>query len=132
MSMWRERQVGENDWTGVPRFAALLLEPRGHTRHRQRPDDPIARLVHLVGAQAAAFERGRWPAGPPTLGAMGLRVDNPGTVSLSGEIFIKKLRSGESKMTSRNFRTLVVSQFNGASKPVPFDCLAIASMLLPY
>lgn len=132
MSLWRERQVGDDEWKGVPRFAALLLDPSSRTLQRQRPDDPIARLVDLVGAQAAYFESGRWPEGPPSLGEMGRRVDSSATVDIVGEVFIKKLRNSNLRMTGRNFRTLVVSQFKGGSKPVPFDPLAMASMLSPY
>lgn len=132
MSMWRERQVGDDEWKGLPRFTALLLEPRSHALQRQRPDDPIARLVDLVGSQAAYFESARWPAGPPSLIEMGRRVDASGDVDGLGEVFIKKLRSGDMNMTGRNFRTLVVSQFKGASKQLTFDPLAMASMLSPY
>lgn len=132
MSMWRERQVGDDEWRGLPRFAALLLDPSSQTLLRQRPDDPISRLVDLVGAQAAYFEDGRWPGSPPSLSEMGRRVDSSDTVDAVGKVFIKKLRGGESRMTDRNFRTLVVSQFKGASKLPSFELLAMASMLSPY
>lgn len=132
MSMWRERQVGDDEWKGLPRFAPLLLEPCCRAQQRYRPDDPIARLVDMVGAVADCFENARWPEVPPSLDDMGRRVDASRKVDQLGRTFIKKLRSGHTRMTGRNFRTLVVSQFEGANKPVTFDSLALASMLLPY
>ena len=132
MTMWRERQVNDEAWTGIPRFAVLLLDPNTKGQKRQRPDDPIARLVDLVGTMAASLESGCWPDSQPSLGEMGSRVDRSNLVDLTGERFIKKIRSGELPMTDRNFRTLVVSQLKGVIKPVPFDPLALASMLIPY
>ena len=132
MSIWRERQVADYQWYGISRFGALLLNPPQTSKQRLNHTDPIPRLVSLIGAQASVLETGRWPEREPTLAELGRRVDASGLVDMDGATFIRKLKAGQKRLTSYNFRLLVRTQFVGANASLSFEPLALASMHLPY
>jgi hypothetical protein len=132
MSIWRERQVTDCQWRGISRFGSLLLDPPLALKQRLDQTDPIARLVSLIGVQASILETGRWPEREPTVAEMGRRVDASGLVHMDGAAFIGKLKAGQKRLTSYNFRLLVRAQLAGANASPTFEPLALASMLLPY
>lgn len=132
ISRWDSRSVCIDAFNGLPRFAALLLDPEmSRQRTRFRPDDPIARLVDFVGAVGHRSRTGSWPVKPLSIEAMGAQAELSGVVAGSGARFVRGLRGGKHPMTRAAFHLLVRSQLTTGR----IDMVALQAMedsLEPY
>lgn len=110
IAQWNNRFSCFDIFNGLPRFAALLVEPERSERKRLRPNDPIARFVDFVGAVGHRARTGSWPVNPPSIDAMGVQAELSGVVAGNGARFIRGLRSGKHPMTRAAFHLLIRSQ----------------------
>lgn len=107
---------GEDPMTELPGFDVLLSDPSPTTGERLRPDDPISRLVDLVGAVGERARTGRWPSSAPSIGIMGRRAEESGAVEGSGVRYIRSLRSGKRPLTGTALGQLVRTQLGPAQR----------------
>lgn len=107
------RQLASLDaMAGLPRVAVLLTPPEPEFRQRYRPNDPIARLVDLLGAIGHRARTGSWPQEVPSIAEMGARVELSGAKAGDGARFVRGLRSGKHPMTRSAFRALIHAQLS--------------------
>lgn len=107
------RQLASLDaMAGQPRVAVLLTPPEPQLRQRYQPNDPIARLVDLLGAIGHRVRTGSWPKEIPSIAEMGSRVELSGAKAGDGARYVRGLRSGKHPMTRSAFRALIHSQLS--------------------
>lgn len=126
----RTRAVYDKDpMTELPGFEVLLSEPAPTAGQRLRPDDPISRLVDLVGAVGERAQTGRWPNSAPSIGIMGRRAEGSGAIEGSGVRYIRSLRSGKRPMTGTALGQLVRTQLGPARRLDQQEARAVANRL---
>lgn len=125
------RVQGFDTFDGLPRFATLLIDPEAGAPQRLKPNDPIARLVDLVGAAGYRHRKGCWPETPQTIAELGIQTECSGAVGGEGSRFIRALRSGKSPMTRSSFHNLVSSQIS-EGKVDPELVKAVECRMEPY
>ncbi|MFV7453446.1 hypothetical protein ACNPMX_01405 [Stenotrophomonas maltophilia] len=90
-------------FAGLPRFAVLLAPPAPANRRRHSPADPVARLVHFIGAFGYFSREGSLPERPLSIEEMGAQVDLSGIRLGEGDRFLRSLRSGKAPLSRKAY-----------------------------
>lgn len=116
----------------LPGFDALLSEPGPTPGERLRPNDPISRLVDVVGAVGERARKGRWPSVALSIGTMGRRAETSGAFEGNGTRYIRSLRSGKRPMTGTALSQLVRTQLDPVQDTHRREARAVANRLYPH
>lgn len=107
---WIARSGHASSWAGQSRFGALIAPPDDRALLRRRPNDPVPRLIDLVGSFGDRLRSKRWLNRRPTSSDMGDRAEASRAIAGDGRRWIEHLRAGDTTLTGINFGLLVESQ----------------------
>ena len=124
-------------------FATLLTPPPKRQGARSKNNDPVARLVDLIGWLQAHYNGRPQGRAPLSLKELAAQVERSGAHDGDAARYVRGLRNGEIKMSSPALRAFISTQLGGTCVPTnelyrtaaTMDCFLYAahmfSLLMP-